>query len=166
LPREITYPLAVRGAWADVAEDRRLAMRANRRRDTGPEIRLRSELYRRGLRYRVDHPVRIPGRRLIRPDIVFLRKRIAVFVDGCFWHSCPEHGTVPARNNGYWAPKLKANAERDIRTTRGLEQAGWTVIRIWEHESVAAAADVVAAAVAQVVQAQSSSSRDVGHGMP
>ena len=79
-------------------------MQANRRRDTGPERALRSELHRRGLRFRVDHPVRTGGH-TVRPDIVFSRARVAVYVDGCFWHSCPLHATLPKSNAAYWTPK-------------------------------------------------------------
>jgi DNA mismatch endonuclease (patch repair protein) len=86
-------------------------MRANRRRDTGPERRIRSLLHQRGLRYRVDY--RVGHRRgAPRPDIAFTRLKLAVFIDGCFWHGCPEHGRVPATNGAYWGPKLARNAER------------------------------------------------------
>jgi len=107
-------------------------MQAIRRADTKPEIRLRSALHALGFRYRKDFPIRIDGR-LIRPDIVFTRRKIVVFVDGCFWHSCPEHGRNPAVNERYWSPKLRRNAERDREQTRLLESAGWRVLRIWEH---------------------------------
>lgn len=72
----------------------------------------------------------------MRPDIVFTRKRVAIFVDGCFWHSCPEHGRQPTANTGYWSPKLARNRERDRQNTEALESAGWTVLRVWEHEAV------------------------------
>lgn len=111
-------------------------MRANRRRDTGPELRIRRLLHARGLRFRVDLPVRIDERRPVRPDVVFTRARLAVFIDGCFWHGCPEHGQRPdVRNGHYWTPKIAGNAERDQRHTRALANAGWTVLRFWEHES-------------------------------
>lgn len=77
----------------------------------------------------------------MRPDIVFTRSRIAVFVDGCFWHGCSDHGTLPERNQEYWTPKLAANAARDRRNDEALEREGWVVIRVWEHEPVAAASD-------------------------
>lgn len=121
--------------WQGVPESRRAVMRANRRRDTGPELALRSRLHQQGLRFRVDFPIRIPGRRPVRPDVVFTRKRVAVFVDGCFWHGCPEHATRPKTNIGYWVPKLAENIARDKRTRQALEALGWTVVRIWEHES-------------------------------
>ena len=111
-----------------------VTMRANRRRDTGPERRLRSALHRRGWRFRVDFPVDAAARR-VRPDIVLTRRRIAVFVDGCFWHLCPEHGQQPRANASYWGPKLRRNAERDQADNESLERSDWTVIRVWEHES-------------------------------
>ena len=110
-------------------------MRANSRAHTAPERALRSELHRRGLRFRVDAPVEVgaPGRRP-RPDIVFGRHRVAVFVDGCFWHACPEHGSLPVANRAFWKRKLDANSARDRRTDALLTEAGWRVIRVWEHE--------------------------------
>ncbi|WP_078344773.1 very short patch repair endonuclease [Mycobacteroides chelonae] len=108
-------------------------MAAIRRKDTKPEVTLRSTLHRMGYRFRKDHPVRIDGQ-LVRPDIAFTRRRVAVFVDGCFWHNCPEHGRQPRVNGEYWSPKLEGNARRDRRQTAALEAAGWTVLRFWEHE--------------------------------
>lgn len=110
-------------------------MRSNRGRDTSPERALRQVLHASGYRYRVDFAPGPDRRR--RADIVFTRLRIAVFVDGCFWHSCPIHGTEPKTNADYWIPKLERNRLRDTETTRALEASGWTVVRIWEHESVA-----------------------------
>jgi DNA mismatch endonuclease (patch repair protein) len=110
-------------------------MRANRRRDTGPELELRSSLFSRGLRYRVDYPIRAAAdARPIRPDVVFPGAKLAVFVDGCFWHCCPRHGTRPGRNSEYWDAKLQRNVDRDRRYDALLREAGWTVIRVWEHE--------------------------------
>lgn len=109
-------------------------MAANRRRDTVPELQLRSSLHRRGLRFRVDLPVQVPGRRPIRPDVTFTRVRLAIFLDGCFWHGCPEHGSTPETNAAYWLPKLERNRERDRQADRLLTDAGWAVVRIWEHE--------------------------------
>lgn len=110
-------------------------MRANRRRDTEPERRVRKLLHAHGLRFRVDLSIRAGHGRPIRPDIVFPRARLAVFIDGCFWHGCPEHGRRPEVKNGhYWGPKITGNAERDQRQTQALAEAGWTVIRFWEHE--------------------------------
>ncbi|REJ05126.1 very short patch repair endonuclease [Microbacterium bovistercoris] len=114
---------------------RRRNMQANRRRDTGPELALRSALHAAGYRYRCDFRIDLPGGR-VRPDIVFTRRKLAVFVDGCFWHSCPLHGSQPRVNQSYWSPKLARNAERDRTNTRLLEESGWTVIRIWEHVPV------------------------------
>lgn len=121
--------------------------KGNRRTDTKPEVALRSELHRRGLRFRKDHPIRVEGRRPIRPDVVFTRARVAVFVDGCFWHGCPEHQVVPKSNPGYWIPKLRRNTERDCEADAALEADGWTVLRFWEHEDPAQSAVAVALAV-------------------
>jgi DNA mismatch endonuclease, patch repair protein len=116
-----------------------------RRRDTAPELELRSELHRRGLRYRVDRrPLQgVPSR----ADLVFGPARVAVYVDGCFWHSCPEHGTMPRSNEAFWQDKLARNRERDAAVNALLAESGWTVVRIWEHEGIAAAADRVEGAV-------------------
>lgn len=113
--------------------------RRQRTRDTAPELALRSELHRRGLRFRVDRSV-LPGHRF-RADIVFGPSRIAVFVDGCFWHGCPLHGNRPKNNADWWDAKLTANTQRDRRTDGLLASAGWIPIRIWEHESPPEAAD-------------------------
>ncbi|MCZ2804841.1 very short patch repair endonuclease [Modestobacter sp. VKM Ac-2983] len=115
------------------------------RRDTAPEIALRSQLHRRGLRFRVDWP--LPGMPRRRADIAFTRRRIAVFVDGCFWHACPDHRTAPATNADWWATKLETNISRDRDTDGHLRRLGWTVLRFWEHESPVSAADSVEAAV-------------------
>ena len=119
-------------------------MAAIRRSGTKPEVSLRSELHGRGLRFRKDLPLRIENK-LIRPDVVFTRVRLAVFVDGCFWHCCPDHGRSPSVNTGYWSPKLQANVERDRTQTALLEGAGWTVVRVWEHEPLSLAAAKVEA---------------------
>jgi DNA mismatch endonuclease, patch repair protein len=107
--------------------------KANRRTDTHPETRLRSCLHRRGMRFRKDFVIRTEGLR-VRADIVFPGAKVVVFVDGCFWHGCPEHQRVPTRNVGYWAPKLAMNVDRDQRVDSALREAGWHVERIWEHE--------------------------------
>jgi DNA mismatch endonuclease (patch repair protein) len=122
----------------------RSTMRANRRRDTLPERLLRSELHGRGRRFRVDHPITEGGIRA-RPDIVFTRDRVAVFVDGCFWHRCPQHGGLPRANRAYWQPKLEANVARDLRTDAALALRGWKVVRVWEHEPAPEAADRIEA---------------------
>lgn len=121
-------------------------MRAIKRTDTKPEIELRRLLHRQGLRFRKDYRLDLPGGR-VRPDVVFTRARVAVFLDSCFWHACPEHGRHPTRNEWYWAPKLARTVDRDRRAVAVLEDAGWQVIRIWEHENLAAAAVDVTAAV-------------------
>src|SRR4051794_5345566 len=115
-------------------------MQGNRGRDTSPELRLRSELHWRGLRFRLHRRVG-EGRSAPRPDLVFPRKRVAVFVDGCFWHGCPAHGVRPRTNADYWAAKIERNRERDERNDDALAASGWAVIRVWEHESPTVAAD-------------------------
>lgn len=112
-------------------------MRANRSRDTKPETALRSLLHRRGLRFRVDISP-IPGVRR-RADLVFPGVRVAVFVDGCFWHGCPLHATWPKANADFWREKIETNRRRDEDTNRKFVEAGWTVVRVWEHEDVEAA---------------------------
>jgi DNA mismatch endonuclease (patch repair protein) len=121
---------------------------ANRRKDTRPEVALRSALHRMGLRFRKAHTVRA-GDVLVRPDVVFTRHRVAVFVDGCFWHCCPEHGRIPKSNLDYWIPKLQANVTRDRRVTAALRRDGWHVVRVWEHEPPSSAAAVIAGVVAR-----------------
>ncbi|NMM83764.1 very short patch repair endonuclease [Rhodococcus sp. SRB_17] len=116
-------------------------MSVQRRRDTQPELALRRELHRRGLRYFVD---RAPAKGIRRrADLVFPRRKVAVFVDGCFWHCCPQHATFPKNNAQWWADKLAANVVRDRDTDVRLGELGWTVIRIWEHEDPLTAADRV-----------------------
>jgi DNA mismatch endonuclease (patch repair protein) len=127
----------VSGILTSPSTQTRRRMEAVRRRDTGPEMALRSALHGRGLRFRVDAPIQ--GRRR-RADLVFTRVRIAVYVDGCFWHRCPLHGTLPKSNTDWWVHKLQANVERDRATDRDLTNAGWLVIRVWEHEDVSEAA--------------------------
>lgn len=107
-------------------------MQGNRRRDTAPEVALRSALHARGLRFRKDF--RLAGLATCpRPDVVFTKPHVAVFVDGCFWHSCPTHGRPPGSNTEYWGPKLRRNIERDRANDAALRDAGWTVVRLWEH---------------------------------
>jgi DNA mismatch endonuclease (patch repair protein) len=108
-------------------------MRRNPRRDTKPEVALRSALHRMGLRFRKDLAIRTPER-VVRPDVVFTRTRLAVFVDGCFWHACPQHGNMPRANTAYWVPKLERNVRRDRAVDAALTAAGWTVFRAWEHD--------------------------------
>ena len=110
-------------------------MSRQRRRDTEPEMLLRRELHRRGLRYRVD--AKLPGMPRRRADVLFPRRQVAVFIDGCFWHACPVHGRQPKANPAYWGPKLQANVERDERVTAALRAGGWEVLRFWEHQDPA-----------------------------
>lgn len=121
-------------------------------RDTEPELLLRRELHRLGLRYRVDHA--LPGMPRRRADILFTRAKVAVFVDGCFWHACPEHKTAPANNAAWWSAKLARNVARDRETDEHLSSLGWTVLRVWEHENVIQAATdigrIVRSATAQM----------------
>jgi DNA mismatch endonuclease, patch repair protein len=135
----------------------RTAMQGNRRTGTGPEMAVRTMIHAAGLRYRVDAPVLLPSGKKVRPDLVFRSPRVCVFVDGCFWHRCPEHCRVPTANRDYWEAKLLRNRERDRRTTETLEADGWTVIRAWEHEDPVA----VAARVVEAVRPASAGSRTV-----
>ena len=113
--------------------------------DTQPELLLRRALHRLGLRYRVHlRPARGIRRQA---DIVFTRAKVAVFVDGCFWHRCPQHGTEPKANAAWWKVKLDRNVDRDRETDQVLTAAGWTVIRVWEHEDLIEAARRVVTAV-------------------
>jgi DNA mismatch endonuclease (patch repair protein) len=111
-------------------------LRRQRRSNTKPEVVLRRELHRRGLRFRVNHPG-LPGR----PDIVFTRAKVAVFVDGCFWHRCPAHGTLPRHNRAWWEAKLNRNVDRDRAKDLALGELGWHVVHVWEHEPITSAAD-------------------------
>jgi DNA mismatch endonuclease (patch repair protein) len=120
--------------------------KANRRTGTRPEVRIRSALHRRGHRFRKDHLLRAGGVR-VRPDVVFTRRKVAVFVDGCFWHGCSEHQQIPKTNRDYWAPKLAANVERDRRVDVALTDEGWVVVRIWEHVELDTAVDLVERAI-------------------
>lgn len=104
------------------------------RRDTGPEVALRKALHAAGYRFRVVYPV--PGNRRRSIDIAFTKAKVAIFVDGCFWHGCPVHGTQPKANSAWWAAKLASNRARDTDTDQLLQNAGWHVVRIWEHEDV------------------------------
>ena len=120
-------------------------MSAQATRDTQPELLLRRALHRQGLRYRVHLRPEKEIRR--QADIVFTRAKVAVFVDGCFWHRCPEHGTEPKANSAWWKIKLDKNVDRDRETDQVLTAAGWTVIRVWEHEDPIEAARRVVTAV-------------------
>lgn len=122
----------------------RRTMEANRRVDTGPERLLRSALHRRGLRFRKDWKIRVDNRS-VRPDIVFGPKRVAVFVDGCYWHRCPEHATHPRSNATFWEDKFRRTGERDMADDAALAAGGWAVVRVWEHEAPEDAAERIAA---------------------
>lgn len=137
----------------------RASMQSNRGRDTGPELALRRILHRRGLRYYVNRrPVKTIRRTA---DIVFPRRRVAVFVDGCFWHGCPLHHTVAKTNADFWATKVRANMDRDRNTDATLRREGWTVLRIWEHVPSDEAANLVIAVLNTVAKADGNSSTQI-----
>lgn len=126
-------------------------MLGNKARDTKPELAVRRGLHAAGFRYRVDER---PSPELrSRAGIVFTKQRIAVFIDGCFWHGCPIHATIPKRNADYWRPKLLRNIERDHETTQKLESFGWVVLRFWEHEDVALIVTTIATSWSERTQA-------------
>lgn len=116
-------------------------MRANKRRDTAPELQLRRVLHAAGLRFRVDYPLPFDRRR--RADIVFTRVGLYVFLDGCFWHGCPDHFIQPRTRHEFWASKISGNRDRDRDTTARLQRLGLTVLRIWEHEDLNMAAATI-----------------------
>jgi DNA mismatch endonuclease (patch repair protein) len=120
-------------------------MKSTRQRDTAAELAVRSELHRLGLRYRLHVPV-VPGVHR-RPDVVFGPSKVAVFVDGCFWHGCPEHGTMARANRTFWLDKIETNKRRDADTDRRLRRTGWAAIRVWEHEDPERAAQRIATVV-------------------
>lgn len=117
-------------------------MQSNKRRDTKPELALRRAVHALGLRYRVDAKPLAELRR--RADMVFPGTKVAVFLDGCFWHGCPEHHTVAKANATFWADKVSGNRQRDRDTDARLNAAGWAVVRVWEHENPVEAASRVA----------------------
>lgn len=132
---EMSRPLAS-------SETARKRMQSTPQRDTPAELRIRKLLHAMGLRYSVDaKPLEDSPRRA---DVVFRRAKVAVFVDGCFWHGCPEHGTWPKANEQFWRAKILANIERDSNTNDRLRHRGWLVIRVWEHEDPSAAATRIA----------------------
>jgi DNA mismatch endonuclease (patch repair protein) len=132
----------------------RRKMSLQRSHNTGPEVALRSALHRRGLRFRV-HQRPLPDLRR-EADIVFRRAKVAVFVDGCFWHGCPEHGRrVHAANSWYWPDKIARNKARDLDTDQRLRNGGWRSVRVWEHE----APELAAAAIAEHLATELAGSR-------
>ncbi len=128
----------------------RAVVRGNRSTDTDPEVALRTELHRRGLRFR-KHVAVVPGSRY-RPDVVFTRQRIAIECLGCFWHRCPVDGVSPQTHSDDWKAKLDRNVERDRRNAELLAEAGWTLIVVWEHEDPASAASRIEAALRTVAE--------------
>lgn len=127
-------------------------MQRQRRRDTALEVRIRKAMHAAGFRFRVDYR---PEKSLrCRGDIVFTRRKVVVFVDGCFWHGCPVHATAPANNAEWWREKLDTNVARDARNTRALQDLGWIVVRIWEHERTEEALARVKAAVGGSLSSQ------------
>ncbi|MEU6231462.1 very short patch repair endonuclease [Kitasatospora sp. NPDC047058] len=146
------------GSWASSAANRR-NMQAIRSRDTKPELRIRQLVHAGGLRYRVAAR---PLPRLRRTaDLVFRPAKVAVFVDGCYWHGCPEHYVSPKTNPGYWSEKVTRNVERDRDTDAQLEAAGWTVLRFWEHESPEGCALQISTVVKERRRGPGSAARDV-----
>ncbi|MGQ0840678.1 very short patch repair endonuclease [Actinokineospora sp.] len=130
----------------DTTAETRLRMSRQRSRDTGTELALRRALHALGLRYRV-HRRPVPGVRR-EADVVFGPTQVAVFVDGCFWHGCPDHATWPKRNAAFWRTKIETNRARDLDTDGKLASLGWLAVRVWEHEDPAAAAHRISAVVA------------------
>lgn len=131
-------------SWASSAAVRRV-MQGNKRRDTAPEVAVRRALHASGLRYRVDWPLPFDRRR--KADVVFTKARVAVFIDGCYWHGCPLHYSEPSTNSAYWSAKIARNVARDRDTDARLQSNGWTVLRHWEHEAVSEVTRVVLATV-------------------
>lgn len=138
-------------SWASSANVRK-SMQSNRSRDTQPELAVRRLLHARGLRYRVNARPLKDVRRTA--DIVFGPSQVAVFIDGCFWHACPDHYAEPKSNVDFWKPKISGNAQRDLETNDRLRAEGWTVLRFWTHET--------AADIAQVIESEVLSRRHPG----
>lgn len=133
-------------SWASSPASR-ATMLANRSRDTKPELALRTLLHARGLRYRVDFKPLATLRS--RADIVFTKAKVAIYVDGCYWHGCPQHYQPSKTNIDYWGPKIESNRLRDERINIALREVGWVVVRVWEHENPVDVADAIAQIVAR-----------------
>ncbi len=127
-------------SWASSSAARK-TMQGNHGRDTKAEIAVRQLVHAQGLRYRVNAQPEADLRRTA--DLLFTRVRVAVFIDGCYWHGCPEHFTMPTTNSDYWSTKIGRNQARDRETTSRLEDRGWRVLRSWEHETPAAVAEEI-----------------------
>lgn len=134
----------MRDSWAS-SDGARRSMQSNKGRDTKPELLVRRLVHAADLRYRVSARPEAGLRRTA--DLLFRPARVAVFVDGCFWHGCPEHYIRPKANDGYWSGKVARNRERDEETTRILTERGWTVLRFWEHEDPTEVAERIVAVV-------------------
>lgn len=130
--------------WAS-SDATRKTMQGNRARDTKAELAIRRLVHAHGLRYRVNARPEPEMRRTA--DLLFIREHVAVFIDGCYWHGCPEHFTMPATNPDYWSEKIGRNRARDLETTSRLEERGWLVLRFWEHEAPASVAERIAQSV-------------------
>jgi DNA mismatch endonuclease (patch repair protein) len=128
----------------------RRVMQANLPRDTGPELALRQALHAAGFRFRKDY--RPERSQRCKADVVFPRKKLCIFVDGCFWHRCPIHFELPKTNAAWWDEKIEATVERDHRQTHSLTSNGWTVIRVWEHDVVTRALRRIVAMVAKYLR--------------
>jgi DNA mismatch endonuclease (patch repair protein) len=127
-------------------------MQGNRSRDTAPELAVRKLVHGMGLRYRVNARPLPTLRRTA--DLVFTRRRVAVFIDGCFWHGCPEHHRAPRANSDYWTEKVARNRARDAATDATLTAAGWTVLRFWAHRPPSEVANEVRAAVSGATEGE------------
>nr|WP_255519089.1 very short patch repair endonuclease [Kitasatospora sp. SID7827] len=155
-------PLA-EGSWASSAAVRS-SMRGNRNKDTKPELRLRSLLHKRGLRYRVAARPLPELRRTA--DVLFPKPKVAVFVDGCYWHGCPDHLRASSKNVEFWQAKIEGNRARDRETDRLLGEAGWTVVRVWEHEDPAEAASRITAIVGRPTPVRGDANPPTGPNTP
>lgn len=140
-------PVSAADSWAS-SEAVRRTMVGNRSRDTRPELGVRSAIHRSGLRYRVAARP-LPGLRRT-ADLLFRPARVAVFIDGCFWHGCPTHYAEPRTNADYWSAKVARNTQRDLDTNQRLREVGWIVLRYWEHEAV----DDIAREIIDIVNAR------------